>query len=80
MLKFATKSANDPAFAHWFPKNNARRSARRKEECYLEETARCDRLKNSPLYYFRRILNGRVGKTYGSRNKEFREDIVQPTL
>ena len=76
--KFAHKCANDPAFDHWFPRNTARRSARnrREEDQYLEETARCQRLKDSPLFYFRRILNGKTGKSYGERNREYREDIV----
>ena len=76
--KFAHKCTNDSAFDHWFPRNTARRSARNRREGnhYFEETARCERLKDSPLFYFRRILNGKVGKHYGERNKEYREDIV----
>ena len=77
VAKFAWKCANDPALDHWFPKKNTRRSTRRGgDEIYLEERARCERLKNSPLFYFRRILNGKVGKTYGVRNKSYREDII----
>lgn len=77
VLKFATKCANDPAFDHWFPRRVTGRNTRNKNtETYLEEKARCDRLKNSPLYYFRRILNGTIGKHYGTRNKNYREDIV----
>ena len=44
--KFAFKCANDPAFDHWFPRRNTGRSTRSKE-IYLEEQARCERLKNS---------------------------------
>ena len=73
--KFAHKCANDPAFDHWFPRQNTGRTTR-SQEVYLEEKARCERLKNSPLHYFRRILNGKTGKEYGTRNKEYREDIV----
>ena len=77
--KFAHKCANDPAYDHWFPRDTARRSSRiRKEEggSYWEDTARCERLKNSPLYYFKRILNGKIGKNYGTRNRAYREDII----
>ena len=73
--KFATKCANDPVFEHWFPRKSTGRVTRNKET-YLEEQARCERLKNSPIYYFRRILNGKIGKTYGSRNRMYREDVV----
>ena len=75
MNKFAFKCANDPAFEHWFPKKNTGRVTRSKE-IYLEEQARSERLKNSPIYYFRRILNGKIGKTYGSRNRMYREDVI----
>ena len=77
VLKFATKCANDPAFEHWFPKRITGRATRNQNaEVFLEEKARCDRLKNSPLYYFRRILNGKTGKLYGTRNKSYREEVV----
>ena len=72
--KFAFKCASDPVFDRWFPKKVSQRVTRNKET-YLEEPARCERLRNSPLHYFRRILNGKVGKTYGTRNKSYREDI-----
>ena len=71
--KFAGKCARSDRFEHWFPKREGRRSARRGDE-YVEEYARCDRLYNSPLFYMRRRLNGKEGRTYGSRNKEYRED------
>ena len=75
--KIALKCANDPAFDKWFPKKMAVRNTRNKNsEIYLEEKARCERLKNSPIFYFRRILKGKVGKTYGTRNKLYREDVV----
>ena len=60
--KFAIKCSNDPAFSHWFLRRQTTRVARN-NELYLEEKARCDRLKNSPIYYLRRILNGKPGKT-----------------
>ena len=74
--KFANKCARDPAFDHWVLRETVRRSARNKREEYREEKARCECLKNSPIFYFRRILNGKIGKTYGSRNKCYREDII----
>ena len=78
VLKFALKCANDPAFDHWFPRRITSRNTRNKNsELYLEEKARCERLKNSPIYYFRQILNGKVGKHYGLRNKNYREDVLE---
>ena len=41
-------------------------------ETFLETKARTERLKNSPLHYFRRVLNGKVGKIYGKRYEEYR--------
>lgn len=70
--KFAQKCVLNPRFQHLFPLNNRRRSARAGEK-YLEEYARCDRLRNSPLFFMRRRLNGKEGKSYGERNREFRE-------
>ena len=72
-LKFAKKCASDPLFAKWFPLKTSRASSRHKtQEIYLESKARCDRLANSPFYYFRRILNGKEGKSYGKRYAEYR--------
>ena len=72
--KFAAKMASNPQFAGWFPLKTTRASTRTtgKQEIYLEERARCDRLKNSPKFYFRRRLNGKIGKEYGKRNAEYR--------
>ena len=76
--KFAKKCSTNPRFAHWFPLKTTRtttRSTRKGQpEIYLEEKARCERLRNSPLHYFRRRLNGKEGKKYGVRNAEYRED------
>ena len=74
--KFARKCSNDPAFDHWFPRRQGRST--RSKEIFMEEQARCERLKNSPLFYFRRILNGKTGKEHGKRNRSYREDIIQP--
>ena len=72
--KFAAKAASDPRFCHWFPRTTGRRSARNKE-VYEERFAKCERLKNSPLYYMRRRLNGKEGKIYGERNRQYRENF-----
>ena len=77
--KFALKSVRDPVFEHWFPLKQTRRSTRGRQcqEIYVEEKAPCERLKNSPIFYFRRLLNGKVGKEYGTRNKSYRKDIIE---
>ena len=73
--KFAKKCCSNPSFSHWFPLKQGRSSRRlANQETYQEERARCNRLMNSPLFYFRRRLNGKEGKTYGQRNKQYRED------
>ena len=73
--KFAKKCAGSGRFHHWFPRKENRRSSRAgNNEVFLEERARCNRLMNSPIFYFRRRLNGKEGKTYGARNREYRED------
>ena len=73
--KFARKASPDPRFCHWFPRSTARRSGRNSEE-YVEKFTKCDRLMNSPLYYMRRRLNGKEGKVYGQRNKQYRENFA----
>ena len=73
--KFALKCAANPLFSRWFPLKTTRTSARagKVKEVYLETKARCDRLANSPFFYFRRRLNGKEGKKYGSRYAEYRK-------
>ena len=71
--KFAMKCAESDRFSHWFPLNNTTRRSRHTLP-YKEEYARCDRLKNSPLFYMRRRLNGKEGKAYGQRNKKYRDN------
>ena len=70
--KFAKKCVKNPRMSHYFPIKCWRASSRLGGELYLETKARCDRLKNSPVFYFRRILNGKIGKSYGKRNEEYR--------
>ena len=69
--KFTRKVADSPRFEGWFPRRTGR-SGRHGEE-YQEFQARTDRLFNTPLYYFRRRLNGKPGKNYGERNRRYRE-------
>ena len=76
-MKFSLKCARDPVFARWFPQRTSRRSGRTNgSEQYLEEKARCERMRNSPVFFFRRLLNGKEGKSIGARNREYREQIV----
>ena len=57
--KFAQKLANNPRFAGWFPKRKVRARGGGEQE-YVEYQARTDRRKNSPLFYYRRLLNKRI--------------------
>ena len=50
-------------FAHWFPYKPEGRAGVRKNETFKEEHARTNRLKDSPIFYMRRRLNGKEGKT-----------------
>lgn len=73
--KFANKCLSNPRFCKWFPKREGRSTARNGEK-YYEGFARCERLRNSPIYYMRRRLNGKEGKLYGERNRIYRENFV----
>ena len=55
-LKFAQKTAANERFAHWFKKRTIK-SRRSVPEEFVEQPARTDRRKNSPLYHYRRLLN-----------------------
>ena len=76
--KFAKSCAESGRFSSWFPQKDCRRSTRscpgKIPEKYVEKFARCNRLRSSPLFFFRRRLNGKAGKLYGERYKEYRED------
>ena len=58
--KFAQKCL-EGKFKHWFPKKEGREGLRG-GKIYVEEYARTERLKNSPIYYMRRRLNALAGK------------------
>ena len=73
--RFARKAANSDRFSHWFPRNLGGRAVRNRDE-FQEFFAKTDRLKNSPLYYMRRRLNGKDGKIYGTRNAQYRENFA----
>ena len=70
--KFASKCASSERFCHWFSEKVGRRATRSTDK-FREDYARCKRLYDSPLYYMRRRLNGKEGRSYGTRNKEYRE-------
>ena len=72
--KFASKCAGSDCFARWFPLRQAGRAGVRRGEKYLEEFARCDRLKNTPIFYMRRRMNGKQGRTYGERNRQYQDN------
>ena len=68
--KFAWKCADSDRFCDWFPRKEAgRRTGNSAKEEYVEEYARCDRLYNSPLFYMRRRLNGKPGRSNGARKR-----------
>ena len=69
--KFARKALANPRYEHWFPERTGRQG--RHAEQFQELPARTDRLFNSPLFYFRRRLNGKEGKSYGERNRQYRD-------
>jgi hypothetical protein len=54
-LRFARKCLTSQ-YSHWFPLNEATRQTRHKK-MFREDFARCERLKNSPIYRMRRLLN-----------------------
>ena len=72
--KFARKALGSARFCGWFPERITGRSGGRQGLVYQEMNARTDRLFNSPLYLFRRRLNGKEGRKMGERNKRYRTD------
>ena len=57
--RFAQKMANNPRFSHHFKLRKSRARSGRAQE-YVEHKARTNRRKNSPIFFFRRILNGNI--------------------
>ena len=70
--KFANKCIESDRFTDWFPEKSLKRATRNTDK-YEEKYARCDRLYYSPLYYMRRRMNGKKGRTYGQRNAQYRQ-------
>ena len=70
--KFANTCAQSERFAGWFPLSKPGRRSRH-TLTYREDYARCDRLRNSPVFYMRRRLNGKEGKSYGQRYRHYRD-------
>ena len=59
-LKFAKKAFENPRFRSWFPLRSETQYGRRKDVTYnklLEYQCHTERCYNSPLFYYRRILN-----------------------
>lgn len=72
--KFGAKCTGMKMFESWFVPKTSRSSARVKGDIYVETKARCERLKSSPMHYFRRRLNGKPGKEYGKRYAKYRNE------
>ena len=71
---FAKKCLGMSRFAKWFPPRPVTRRAMRGGKAFMEEHARCNWLLNTPMFFMRRRLNGKEGKRYGKRNKEYRNE------
>ena len=54
--KFATKTAGNPVYSHWF-RLNPNPTSWRKPMIYQEQYARTQGLYESPLFHMRRVLN-----------------------
>ena len=52
---FALKSLNGQ-YSHWFPPYVGRGGTRAPKK-YKETYARCERMKNTPIFHMRRVLN-----------------------
>ena len=60
-LKFAEKTSKNPRFESWFRRkdySNVNPELRR-EQTFEESFARTERLRKSPVFYMRRVLNAR---------------------
>ena len=58
-LRFAKKTATNIRFQHHFKTKKSRPRATEQTQ-YVEQNARTNRRKNSPFFYYRRILNENV--------------------
>ena len=55
--KFVTKAALNPAFGHWFPLSHDVPYSLRAKKKFAEVLTRTERLRASPIYFYRRLLN-----------------------
>ena len=75
--KSAAKCLSNPCFCHWFLLKAARSKGRTKnQELYKEEKAGCNRLFNSPLFYLRRRLNGKIGNKLRPEVCQVQEGVI----
>ena len=64
MTNFARKTMDNPKYsARWFPKRPASEHSLRSQVLLQEEFAAGNRLFNSPIFFMRRLLNGRDQET-----------------
>ena len=54
---FAKKASESTRFSHWFKKKNYPGMGLRRESKFEEYAARTERLRKSPLFHMRRVLN-----------------------
>ena len=57
VLSFAKKAKKDIRFKHWFPEKDYGTLNLRREKKYEEQHARTERLRKSPIFFMRRLLN-----------------------
>ena len=60
--RFALKTARNPNFSHWFPKNPPNPYMLRKSNVYHEYNTRTERLRSAPIYMYRRLLNAQESR------------------
>ena len=68
-LSFALNAEKNPKYAHWFPLHPRYTHNIREQAKYREDFALRDRMKNSPVFSMRRILNEHYAKV-GAKNAE----------
>ena len=57
LVRFSEKMAANPRFADWFPEHTPYPYQIRRQKKFNEELAKTNRLKNSPIFVMRRLLN-----------------------
>ena len=56
---FAEKNIEGPFSERWFPRKEAHGYPTRAEKPFLEQRAKTERMRNSPVYFMRRLMNSR---------------------